>query len=145
MSIITDESVSYRISYKNQVPLINGTFSLKYVLTLQMYSHQSRLQTRELHELLRKPKNIPHVLQTCTMITGGGGIPPLPAYAQTVYTRPYLFSSIGLSTRLGTDIKMHSRSKTRVCCTTPPIAVLIGLLPQLWARKLISLVPRPIS
>ena len=66
--------------------------------TLQ-YSHHSRLQTGELHELLRKPMNIHHVLQTCTMITGGGGIPPLPAHAQTVDTRPYLFS-IGLGTRL---------------------------------------------
>ena len=66
------------------------------------YSHQSRLQTGELYELLRKPMNIHHVLQTCTMITGGGGIPPLPTHAQTVDTRPraYLFSSIGLGTRL---------------------------------------------
>ena len=31
----------------------------------------------------------------------------------------------------GPDIKTHSWSKTHVCCTTPPIAVLIGLLSQL--------------
>ena len=82
--------------------LLNCTSAI--VLELQektiQYSHQSRLQTGELHELLRKPMNIHHVLQTCTMITGGGGIPPLPAHAQTVDTRPYLFSSIGLGTRL---------------------------------------------
>ena len=41
------------------------------------YSHQSRLQTGELHELLRK------LLQTCTctMIKDGGRIPPLVAHA----------------------------------------------------------------
>ena len=55
--------------------------------------------------------NIHHVLQTCTMITGGGGIPPLPAHAQTVDTRPYLFSSIGLGTRLTSSI--HGRQPRR--------------------------------
>ena len=44
--------------------------------------------------------NIHHILQTCMMITGGGGIPSLSVHAQTVDTRPYLFSSIGLGTRL---------------------------------------------
>ena len=79
-------------------------FTSAIVLELQekaiQYSHRGRLQTGELHELLRKPMNIHHILQTCT-ITGGGGIPPLPAQAQTVDTRPYFFSSIGLGTRLG--------------------------------------------
>ena len=90
------------VSATRSTQLLNCTSAI--VLELQektiQYSHQSRLQTGELHELLRKPMNIHHVLQTCTMITGGGGIPPLPAHAQTVDTRPYLFSSIGLGTRL---------------------------------------------
>ena len=33
--------------------------------------------------------NIQHVLQTCTMITGGGGIPPLVVHAYAVYTRRF--------------------------------------------------------
>ena len=90
------------VSATRSTQLLNCTSAI--VLELQektiQYSHQSRLQTGELHELLRKSMNIHHVLQTCTMITGGGGIPPLPAHAQTVDTRPYLFSSIGLGTRL---------------------------------------------
>ena len=90
------------VSATRSTQLLNCTSAI--VLELQektiQYSHQSRLQTGELHELLRKAMNIHHVLQTCTMITGGGGIPPLPAHAQTVDTRPYLFSSIGLGTRL---------------------------------------------
>ena len=90
------------VSATRSTQLLNYTSAI--VLELQektiQYSHQSRLQTGELHELLRKSMNIHHVLQTCTMITGGGGIPPLPAHAQTVDTRPYLFSSIGLGTRL---------------------------------------------
>ena len=90
------------VSAIRSTQLLNCTSAI--VLELQektiQYSHQSRLQTGELHELLRKPMNIHHVLQTCPMITGGGGIPPLPAHAQTVDTRPYLFSSIGLGTRL---------------------------------------------
>ena len=90
------------VSATRSTQLLNCTSAI--VLELQektiQYSHQSRLQTGELHELLRKPMNIHHVLQTCTMITGGGGIPPLPAHAQTVDTRPYLLSSIGLGTRL---------------------------------------------
>ena len=95
------------VSATRSTQLLNCTSAI--VLELQektiQYSHQSRLQTGELHELLRKPMNIHHVLQTCTMITGGGGIPPLPAHAQTVDTRPYLFSSIGLGTRLGLQCK----------------------------------------
>ena len=90
------------VSATRSIQLLNCTSAI--VLELQektiQYSHQSRLQTGEHHELPRKPMNIHHVLQTCTMITGGGGIPPLPAHAQTVDTRPYLFSSIGLGTRL---------------------------------------------
>ena len=82
--------------------MLNYTSAI--VLELQekmiQYSHQSRLQTSELHQLLRKQMNDHHVLQTCTMITGSGGIPPLPAHAQTVDTRPYIFFSIGLGTRL---------------------------------------------
>ena len=96
------------VSATRSTQLLNCTSAV--VLELQektiQYSHQrlqSRLQTGELHELLRKPMNIHHVLQTCTMITGGGGIPPLSAHAQTVDTRPYLFSSIGLGTRLKHD------------------------------------------
>ena len=90
------------VSATRSTQLLNCTSAIMLELqekTIQ-YSHQSRLQTGELHELLRKPMNIHHVLQTCTMITGCGGIPPLPAHAQTVDTRPYLFSSIGLGTRL---------------------------------------------
>ena len=95
--------------------MLNCTSAI--VLELQektiQYSHQSRLQTGELHKLLRKPMNIHHVLQTCTMITGGGGIPPLPAHAQTVDTRPYLFSSIGLGTRLDRHtLYQHMTHKT---------------------------------
>ena len=94
------------VSATRSTQLLNCTSAI--VLELQektiQYSHQSRLQTGELHELLRKPMNIHHVLQTCTMITGGGGIPPLPAHAQTVDTRPYLFSSIGLGTRLAVTL-----------------------------------------
>ena len=96
------------VSATRNTQLLNCTSAI--VLELQektiQYSHQSRLQTGELHEL-RKPMNIHHVLQTCTMITGGGGIPPLPAHAQTVDTRPYLFSSIGLGTRLAQTLKVN--------------------------------------
>ena len=81
------------VSATRSTQLLNCTSAI--VLELQektiQYSHQSRLQTGELHELLRKPMNIHHVLQMCTIITGGGGIPPLPAHAQTVDTRPYLY------------------------------------------------------
>ena len=38
--------------------------------------------------------NIHHVLQTCTMITGGGGIPPLVAHAYAVYTRRFFLPSL---------------------------------------------------
>ena len=87
------------VSATRSTQLLNCTSAI--VIELQEKTiQQSRLQTGELHELLRKPMNIHHVLQTCTMITGGGGIPPLPMHAQTVDTRPYLFSSIGLGTRL---------------------------------------------
>ena len=104
------------VSVTRSTQLLNCTSAI--VLELQektiQYSHQSRLQTGELHELLRKPMNIHHVLQTCTMITGGGGIPPLPTHAQTVDTRPYLFSSIGLGTRLATKHIEELRSKDKL-------------------------------
>ena len=80
------------VSATRSTQLLNCTSAI--VLELQektiQYSHQSRLQTGELHELLRKPMNIHHVLQTCTMITGGGGIPPLPAHAQTDYNNSFV-------------------------------------------------------
>ena len=105
------------VSTTRSTQLLNCTSAI--VLELQektiQYSHQSRLQTGELHELLRKPMNIHHVLQTCTMITGGGGIPPLPTHAQTVDTRPYLFSSIGLGTRLsGTSLRRTPLGPTKI-------------------------------
>ena len=100
------------VSATRSTQLLNCTSAIVIELqekTIQIiqYSHQSRLQTGELHELLRKPMNIHRVLQTCTMITGGGGIPPLPTHAQTVDTRPYLFFSIGLGTRLGQTVICH--------------------------------------
>ena len=71
------------VSATRSTQLLNCTSAL--VLELQEkpleYSHDSRLQTGKLHELLKKLMNIHHVLQTCTMITGGGGIPPLVAHA----------------------------------------------------------------
>ena len=119
------------VSATRSTQLLNCTSAI--VLELQektiKYSHQSRLQTGELHELLRKPMNIHHVLQTCTMITGGGGIPPLPAHAQTVDTRPYLFSSIGLGTRLAPALSSSSAS------TPPPT---LNPLPHITSSSLYS-------
>ena len=121
------------VSATRSTQLLNCTSAI--VLELQektiQYSHQSRLQTGELHELLRKPMNIHHVLQTCTMITGGGGIPPLPAHAQTVDTRPYLFSSIGLGTRLYATVRSLSSMSDQSTAAYPLRVTSIALYPDL--------------
>ena len=131
------------VSPTRSTQLLNCTSAI--VLELQkktiQYSHQSRLQTGELHELLRKPMNIHHVLQTCTMITGGGGIPPLPAHAQTVDTRPYLFSiGAGLGTRLRTCICQPAWCMIAYFCCRIVVWVSDGVVVQLatWMLSVIS-------
>ena len=111
------------VSATRSTQLLNCTSAIVLELpekTIQ-YSHQSRLQTGELHELLRKPMNIHHVLQTCTMITGGGGIPPLPAHAQTVDTRPYLLNRPGYEARMtsiqnGGYFWLKTNYRVYLCC-----------------------------
>ena len=66
------------------------------------YSHDSRLQTGELQ------MNINHVPQTITMVTDGGGFPPLVALAYVLYTRHFFRSAVnaccGFPVKFGTSL-----------------------------------------